>query len=74
VTEDKARKRAIRARMSKTGERYTAARRHVEPSTHDHTARYWRQRTRVPSWADVRQSAWARPSQAPASRPATRSG
>jgi hypothetical protein len=29
VTEDKARKRAIRARMSKTGERYTAARRHV---------------------------------------------
>lgn len=29
MTEDKARKRAIRARMSKTGERYTAARRHV---------------------------------------------
>jgi hypothetical protein len=29
MTEDKARKRAIRSRMTKTGERYTAARRHV---------------------------------------------
>jgi hypothetical protein len=29
MTEDKARKRAIRRRMAKTGERYTAARRHV---------------------------------------------
>jgi uncharacterized protein YndB with AHSA1/START domain len=29
MTEDKARKRAIRTRMAKTGERYTAARRHV---------------------------------------------
>ena len=29
MTEDKARKRAIRSRMAKTGERYTAARRHV---------------------------------------------
>ena len=29
MTEDKARKRSIRARMSKTGESYTAARRHV---------------------------------------------
>ncbi|MDQ3660410.1 MAG: hypothetical protein M3454_04985 [Actinomycetota bacterium] len=29
MTEDKARKRSIRTRMSKTGERYTAARRHV---------------------------------------------
>jgi hypothetical protein len=29
MTEDKARKRAIRKRMAKTGERYTAARRHV---------------------------------------------
>jgi hypothetical protein len=29
VTEKKARKRAIRARMAKTGERYTAARRHL---------------------------------------------
>ena len=34
MTEDKARKRAIRRRMAKTGERYTAARRHVvKPST-----------------------------------------
>lgn len=33
MTEDKARKRAIRRRMEKTGERYTAARRHlVKPS------------------------------------------
>jgi hypothetical protein len=29
MTEDKARKRAIRSRMAKTGERYTAARRHL---------------------------------------------
>jgi hypothetical protein len=29
MTEDKARKRAIRTRMTRTGERYTAARRHV---------------------------------------------
>jgi hypothetical protein len=29
MTEDKARKRAIRSRMTKTGERYTAARRHI---------------------------------------------
>src|SRR5687767_6681815 len=29
MTENKARKRAIRARMAKTGERYTAARRHI---------------------------------------------
>jgi hypothetical protein len=29
MTEDKARKRAVRTRMAKTGERYTAARRHV---------------------------------------------
>lgn len=29
MTEDKARKRSIRTRMGKTGERYTAARRHV---------------------------------------------
>lgn len=29
MTEDKARKRAVRARMAKTGESYTAARRHV---------------------------------------------
>jgi hypothetical protein len=29
MTEDKGRKRAIRSRMAKTGERYTAARRHV---------------------------------------------
>jgi len=33
MTEQKARKRAIRARMTKTGERYTAARRHLTPST-----------------------------------------
>ncbi len=32
MTEDKARKRSIRARMSKTGESYTAARRHVMQS------------------------------------------
>jgi hypothetical protein len=30
MTDDKARKRSIRKRMAKTGERYTAARRHVE--------------------------------------------
>ena len=29
MTRDKARKRAIRTRMAKTGERYTAARRHL---------------------------------------------
>ena len=29
MTEDKARKSAIRARMAKTGESYTAARRHI---------------------------------------------
>jgi hypothetical protein len=32
MTENKARKRAIRKRMAKTGERYTAARRHLTPS------------------------------------------
>ena len=31
MTTDKARKRAVRARMQKTGERYAAARRHVVP-------------------------------------------
>jgi hypothetical protein len=31
MTEQKARKRAVRARMTKTGERYTAARRHLTP-------------------------------------------
>ena len=29
MTTDKARKRAVRSRMQKTGERYAAARRHV---------------------------------------------
>jgi uncharacterized protein YndB with AHSA1/START domain len=33
MTTDKARKRAIRSRMTKTGERYAAARRHVVPVT-----------------------------------------
>ena len=33
MTEDKARKRSIRSRMAKTGESYTAARRHVVKST-----------------------------------------
>jgi len=33
MTEDKARKSAIRARMAKTGESYTAARRHIVKST-----------------------------------------
>ena len=33
MTEDKARKRAIRTRMAKTGERYTAARRHLTPTS-----------------------------------------
>ena len=46
----------------------------ASPSTHAHTARYWRQRAFVPSCAAVRQRASARPSQSPASRPATRSG
>ena len=32
MTEDKARKRSIRTRMAKTGESYTAARRHVVKS------------------------------------------
>jgi hypothetical protein len=32
MTEDKARKRATRKRMAKTGERYTAARRHLTPT------------------------------------------
>ena len=32
MTEDKARKSAIRARMAKTGESYTAARRHIVKS------------------------------------------
>jgi uncharacterized protein YndB with AHSA1/START domain len=32
MTEDKARKRATRKRMAKTGERYTAARRHLAPT------------------------------------------
>jgi hypothetical protein len=32
MTEDKARKRSIRKRMAKTGERYTAARRHLTPT------------------------------------------
>ncbi len=35
MTTDKARKRAVRSRMQKTGERYAAARRHV---VHDHAA------------------------------------
>lgn len=47
MTEDKARKRAIRKRMRKTGERYTAARRHLgeprppvaEPGTSDQAVR-----------------------------------
>ena len=33
MTTDKARKRAIRSRMTKTGERNAAARRHVVPAT-----------------------------------------
>ena len=39
------------------------------PSTHAQTARYWRQRARVPSCAAERQSASARPSQVPVTRP-----
>ena len=46
----------------------------AEPSTQAQTARYWRQRARVPSCAAERQSASARPSHTPLMRPSTRSG
>ncbi len=39
MTEDKARKRSIRTRMSKTGESYTAARRHLVPSEEEPSPR-----------------------------------
>ena len=44
------------------------------PRPSAHTARYWRQRARVPSCAAERQSASARPSHVPVTRPSTRSG
>lgn len=62
MTEDKARKRAIRSRMAKTGERYTAARRNLDPTDEElnaevlpqkdaavrqHTGRGWRQWLRL---------------------------
>jgi len=63
MTEDKARKRAVRTRMAKTGERYTAARRHVvkprdevsiehlmpqnDASLRENTRRGWREWLRI---------------------------
>jgi uncharacterized protein YndB with AHSA1/START domain len=63
MTEDKARKRAVRTRMAKTGERYTAARRHVvkprdevriehlvpqtDASLRENTGRGWREWLRI---------------------------
>lgn len=61
MTEDKARKRSVRTRMAKTGERYTAARRHVvrdevsiehlvpqtDASLRENTGRGWREWLRI---------------------------
>ncbi len=62
MTEDKARKRAIRTRMAKTGERYSAARRHVvqpeegfdadvlpqtDAAVREHTGKGWRDWFRI---------------------------
>ncbi|MGH2684002.1 MAG: hypothetical protein ACRDJP_00855 [Actinomycetota bacterium] len=69
MTRDKARKRATRARMTKTGERYTAARRHVvkpEPipygdlpqtdaATRKNTGRGWREWLRILDAWDARE-------------------
>ena len=50
------------------------ARRQPSPSTQAQTARYWRQRWRVPSWVAERQTASVVRSHTPVTRPATRSG
>ena len=50
------------------------SRRHPPPSTHAQTARYWRQRIRVPSSAAERQTASDTRSHVPMTRPTIRSG
>ena len=54
--------------------RRIVVRRQADPSTNAQTERYWRQRARCPSPADVRQAARARASNGASMRPRTRSG